>query len=164
MPGPTSTGNILVLYGHGAMTDATFDFRRDNAARVNLYSWTREGIPVWDTQIQLAADDGLTYGTIRASYATVNSSRIGGALLKDYIIGPPDGLRLPNVPGGYNQTAIAALGATVQHNGATVAASTRLLLMVDNGNAPILLSDILNDANFNNRAFDVLWCACKSTL
>lgn len=162
MPGPATTGNILILYGHGALTDATFDFRRAAPARANIYSWTREGIPVWNTQVQLAVDDGLASGTIRSSYATVNSSRIGGAELRDYILAALDGTPLPVIPGGYNQTAVAALGATVHHNGATIAASNRMILMVDDGNAPILLSDALNDANFNARPLDVLWCACRS--
>jgi|GEM_PF-4703761 len=162
MPGPTPTGNVLILYGHGALTDATFDFRRAGPACANLYSWTREGIPVWDSQIQRAADDALASGTIRSSYATVNSSRIGGTTLRDYILAWPEGLALPAIPAGYNQTAIAALGATAHHNGATVAASTRILLMIDDNNPPIYLSDALNDPNFSARPLDVLWCACRS--
>lgn len=146
------------------MTDATFDFRRDATARVNLYAWTREDIPVWNTQIQLAVDDAFINGIIRNSYATVNSSRIGGATLRDYVLASPDGVPLPTIPGGYNQTAIAALGATVHHNGATLAASTRMLLVVNDASPPILLSDILADANFNARPLDALWCACKTRL
>jgi hypothetical protein len=79
--GPTPTGNILVLYGHGGIRNDTFDFRWPNAARINLYSWTREGIPVWDIQIQAAANEALA-GTISTSFATVNSSRIGGTSIK----------------------------------------------------------------------------------
>lgn len=162
MPGPTPTGNILVLYGHGAMTTATFDFRRADAYKINLYSWTKEGIAVWDTQIQLAANEAIANGTIRKSYATVNSSRIGGSLFKDYLIGYPENLALPTIPVGYANTAIAALGATVYHNAATLAGSNRMVLMVNNGQPPILLSTIIDDPNFTNRPLDILWCACKS--
>lgn len=162
MPGPASTGNILVLYGHGAVTENTFDFRRSDATKINLYSWTREAIPVWDTQIQLAADDAIANGTIRSSYATVNSSRIGGTVMKDLVIGPPDGLRLPDIPIGYVATPIAALNATVHHNGATIAASTRMVLMVDDNNDVLFFSGIIADPNFSGRSFDILWCACKS--
>lgn len=162
MPGPTPTGNILVLYGHGAVTDNTFDFRRPDAHKINLYSWTREGIAVWDTQIELAANNAIASGTIMDSYATVNSSRTGGTIFKDYLIGPPTGLRLPTIPVGYGNTAIAALAATVQHNAATIAGSNRMVLMINAGQPPILLSTIINDPHFTTRPFDVLWCACKS--
>ncbi|MYM31008.1 hypothetical protein GTP58_21960 [Duganella sp. CY15W] len=162
MPGPTRTANLLVLYGHGAVLDQTFNFQRPDASKINLYSWTREGIPVWDIQIQAAATQALANNTISASYATVNSSRIGGAQFKDYLIGAPTGLALPAIPAGYGTTAIAALGATVRHDAPTLGASTRLILMVDNGRPNIRLSALLNDANFNGRPFDVLWCACKS--
>lgn len=163
MPGPASTGNILVLFGHGAPTDATFDFRRAQTARVNLYSWSRDGVPVWDRQIQLAANDALASGTIRNSYATVNSSRIGGTLMRDYVLSAPDGLNLPTIPAGYRTTSLSALGATVHHNAATLGASTLMLLLVDAGQSPVALSDVLNDAAFNARPLDVLWCACKSS-
>jgi hypothetical protein len=162
MPGPTPTGNILVLYGHGAVTDDTFDFRRSNADKINLYSWTKEGIPVWDRQIQLAANTAIASGQIEQSYATVNSSRIGGAIFKDYLIGSPDGLALPTIPIGYNITNIVALGVTVHHDAATIAASNRMLLMVNTGSGIIRLSDIISNPNFNAISMDVLWCACKS--
>lgn len=164
MPGPTQTGNVLVLYGHGAVTDQTFDFRRPNASRINLYAWTREGIAVWDTQIELAANEAIASGTIRNSYATVNSSRIGGTVFKDYLIGPPGGLRLPAIPAGYHNTAIAALGATVHHNAATLVASTHMVLMIDAGQPARLLSTIISEPNFANRPFDILWCACKTEI
>lgn len=163
MPGPTLTGNILVLYGHGALTRGTFDFKRTHDTRINLYAWTREGIAVWDSQIQLAANEAIAHGTIRDSYATVNSSRIGGTPFKDYLIGPPDDLALPTIPGGYGQTAIPALGATVHHDAPTLAGSDRVVLMVDDGEDAILLSTIIDDPNFNNRPWDILWCACKSS-
>ena len=164
MPSPTSTGNILVLYGHGAMTEDTFDFRRPAASKINLYSWTREGIPVWDRQIALAANDALapTGGNIRNTYATVNSSRVGGEMFRDYLIGPPDRLQLPILPA--NRTPILALGATVHHNAPNLASSNQMLLMIDAGQREIRLSTIINDPNFTARALDILWCACKSPL
>jgi hypothetical protein len=162
MPGPTATGNVLVLYGHGAVTDQTFDFRRASASRINLYAWTKEGIAVWDRQIQSAANDAIASGAISTSYATVTSSRIGGTLFKDYRIGPPTGLALPTIPAAYGSTAIAALGATVRHNAATLAGSNRMVLMINAGQATQLLSAIISDPNFNARALDILWCACKS--
>ncbi|MBA3849521.1 MAG: hypothetical protein C0502_05925 [Opitutus sp.] len=166
MPGPTRTTAILVLYGHGALSDATFDFKRDAGARLNLYSWTREGIPVWDTQIELAANSALQDGEIRDSYATVNSSRIGGTRLKNYVLAAPTGLRPATVPAGFQETQfeIEGVAVTVQHNAATIAASTRMLLTIDeNENDDILfLTDFFNDANFADRQLDVLWCACKS--
>jgi hypothetical protein len=159
--GPTPTGNILVLYGHGALANATYDFRRPAAAKINLYSWTREGIPVWDRQVQLAAGQALTAGTISASFATVNSSRIGGTLINDYFLQPDNQIPLPVVPAGYHTTAVATLAASVQHNNATLAASTRMYLMLNAGAANVLQSTILADAAFVNRTMDVLWCACK---
>jgi hypothetical protein len=162
MPGLTPTGNVLVLYGHGAVTDNTFDFRRADNYRINLYAWTREGIAVWDRQIYLAANHALATGTISDSYATVNSSRIGGTTLKDYCIGPPTGLRLPDIPAGYGNTPIDVLGANVRHNAATLAGSNRMVLMVNAGRPLILLSTIINNPNFNARPLDILWCACKS--
>ncbi len=162
MVGPTATGNILMLYGHGAMAGATFDFRRADAYKINLYSWTREAIPVWDSQIQLAADTAIANGTIRNSYATVNSSRIGGTLLQDSLIGPPTGLALPTIPGAWGTTAIAALGATVRHNAATLAGSNRMVLMVNAGANAVRLSTIISNASFAQRTMDVLWLACKS--
>jgi hypothetical protein len=162
MPGPATTGNVLVLYGHGAVTDDAFDFRRAADDRINIYAWTREGIAVWDIQIKVAADEALAAGTIRGSYATVNSSRIGGTPFKDYLIGPPTGLQLPTIPAGFVATPVPALHATVHHDAATIAGSTRMLLMVDAGRPPLLLSTILYDPTFADRALDVLWCACKS--
>jgi hypothetical protein len=164
MPGPTPTGNVLVLYGHGAVTDNTFDFRRADNHKINLYAWTREGIAVWDIQIELAANDAIAKGTIRDSYAAVNSSRIGGTTRKDYLIGPPNGLRLPTIPAPYGNTTIAALGANVHHNAATIAGSNRMVLMVNAGQPPILLSTIIYDPNFNARPLDILWCACKTEI
>jgi hypothetical protein len=160
MPGPTPTGNVLVLYGHGAVLDENFNFKRPE--RINLYAWTREGIAVWDTQIQLAADDAIATGAIRDSYATVNSSQVGGTLFKDYLLASPDNLRLPTVPDGYSNTTIAALGAKVQHNAAALAGSNRMVLMIIRGQPAVRLSAIINDPNFSNKAFDILWCACKS--
>ncbi len=162
MPGPTLTGNILVLYGHGAVTNNRFDFKRPDNCRINLYAWTRVGIAVWDTEIELAANDAIANGVVRESYATVNSSRIGGAVLDDYLIGPPTGLRLPNVPGGYGNTPVDALGGSVRHNSVTLAGSNRMVFMVNDGGPAIRLSTIINDANFRDRPFDILWCACKS--
>jgi len=160
--GPTPTGNILVIYGHGGVTKNTFDFRRPTGQQINLYSWTGEGIPVWDSQIQLAANDALGTGTIRESYATVNSSRIGGTLYKDYILRAPAGLAMPTLPA--HNTPVAALGATIYHNNVTVGLSTRMLITVDAIPAlhTINLSQILADPSFAGRAFDILWCACKS--
>jgi hypothetical protein len=160
--GPTPTGNILVIYGHGGLTSDTFDFRRPSGQQMNLYSWTRVSIPVWDRQIQLAADDALANGTILDSYATVNSSRIGGTILKDYILQAPTGLAMPTLPA--HNTPIPALGATIYHNNATLALSNRMLITVI-AVPPlhtITLSQILANPSFAGRAFDVLWCACKS--
>lgn len=152
-----------MLYGHGAIdVGAEFDFRRADAVKMNLYSWTREGIPVWDRQIQLAADDAIANGAIRNSYAQVQSSRIGGTPARDYILAPPDGLALPTIPAGYGQTAIPALNATVHHSAATLAASTRMVLFIDTDQNPVQLSQVINDASFATRPFDVLWCACRS--
>jgi hypothetical protein len=160
---PTSTGNVLVLYGHGALTPNTFDFRRANTCRINLYSWTKETIPVWDRQIVAAANDAIAATpTIRNSYATVNSSRIGGTPFKDYLLGDPGTLRLPTIPGTFGTTPIPALGATVRHNAATLPTSTRMILMVNAMQPPILLSTIITNPNFSTRPLDILWCACKS--
>ncbi|MBA4136070.1 MAG: hypothetical protein C0518_01985 [Opitutus sp.] len=155
-----------MLYGHGALTESTFDFRRAQGARINLYSWTREGIPVWDTQIELAANSALQDGEIRQSFATVNSSRIGGTVLRNYALFAPTDLRLPTVPDGFNETEIEIEGVevTVHHNGATIEASNRLLLMIDENDDDnfLFLTDVFNDENFADRSLDVLWCACKS--
>jgi hypothetical protein len=160
--GPQATGTILVLYGHGSLRNETYDFRRPDAAKVNLYAWTREGIPVWDVQIKLAAEDALQSGTIRASFSTVNSSRIGGAQIRDYDFASPVGLALPTVPVGYHTTLVATLGATVHHNNATLATSTRMLLMLNPGAPMVRQSTILHDPAFANRTMDALWCACRS--
>jgi hypothetical protein len=50
----------------------------------------------------------------------------------------------------------------VYHDGATIAASSRLLLLLDDNADLMLLSTIISDPNFAGRPFDVLWCACKS--
>jgi hypothetical protein len=160
--GPTATGTILVLYGHGGLRNDTYDFRRPDAAKINLYSWTREGIPVWDVSIQRSANEALSAGTISKSFAAVNSSRIGGTLIKDYDFAPPTNLALPTVPAGFHTTAIATLHATAQHNNAALGASTRILLMLNAGAAFARQSAILADPAFANRSMDVLWCACKS--
>lgn len=159
--GPTLTNNILVIYGHGGILDDTFNFQRASGQQLNLYSWTRESIPVWDTQIELAANDALTNGKIRDSYATVNSSRVGGTLLTDYVLQEPAGLRMPTIPA--HNTPVPGLGGIIHHNNTTVATSNRLLFTM-NTPAPftIRLSDILMNSNFAGRAIDVLWCACKS--
>jgi hypothetical protein len=160
--GPALTGNILVLYGHGAVTEDTFDFKRAHDHRMNIYSWTRKGIAVWDTQIELAANDALAHGKIRDSYATVNSSRIGGTIMNDYLIGPPYGLRLPHIPRTFSRTPIPELGATAHHDELSLELSKRIVLMIDDESQNVGMSAILYAPEFIDRPFDVLWCACKS--
>jgi hypothetical protein len=164
MPAPTPTGNVLILYGHGAVTDRTFDFRRTDDCKINLYAWTRLGIPVWDVQIESAANEAIDTGVISNSYAVVNSSRIGGTIREDYMIGPPDNLRLPVIPAGYADTPIPALGAVVYHSAAILAGSNRMVLMINDGMPPVFFSTIINNPNFNARPLDVLWCACKTLI
>lgn len=177
---PTTTGNVLVLYGHGCLTatEGTFNFQRPANAVINLYSWTREGIPVRVREVLPVANTALAYGRISNSYATFNTSRIRGVLLKDYEIESPLNFPLPPLPPlpvpdfgdptspnfAPHQTAINIQGipATVYHNNATIALSNRMLLMVDPGAQNIvLLSSILSDPNFLTRTMDVMWCACK---
>jgi hypothetical protein len=172
------TGNILIIYGHGAVVnDETFDFRRPDAAKAILYAWTREGIEIWDTQMKLVADEVTQHGTINEGYATRNSSRIGGTILKDLVVEPPVGLHLPNVA-GLAATAIPALGATVYHNAPVLAASTRMVFMMNIAMVPgapapapaadhqpqLHFSTIITDPNFSGRPLDILWCACKGTV
>lgn len=110
----------------------------------------------------MAATDALSTGNISASFATVNSSRIGGATLVDYTFGAPTNAALPTLPAGYTHTALASLNATVSHNNATLAGSTRMLLMLNAGAATVRQSQILADPAFAQRTMDVLWCACRS--
>ncbi len=100
-------------------------------------------------------------GAIDEGRVKTQSSRIGGTQIKDYILHPPTDLE-PYIPGAYNQTAVAALDATVHHNQAGIGVSSRLLLLLDDDADPTLLSTIISDPNFTGRPFDVLWCACKS--
>ena len=165
------TGNTLIIYGHGATTEFTFDFRRPAAHVAVLYAWTREGIFIWDSQMQKVANELLQKGSISSSYSNQNKSTIGGALMKNLLLEPPTGLNyLPTIPAAYGTTVIPALMGRVRHNAATLAASTRMVFMMDivaGGAAqPQLFFDdiVMNDPNFSNRPLDVLWCACKGNV
>lgn len=163
--GPTRTGNILILYGHGLlMSGDTFTFKRAQIHRTNIYVWTRDGIPIWDTQIELIANLAIQNNIIEARTATsVFQSRIGGASVTDHLIEHPHRLRLPDLTTLTHQTPIAALGATVHHNQPTLGGSSLMVLMVDQNSPPIYLSQILSNINFSGRSLDVLWCACRSS-
>jgi hypothetical protein len=164
------TGNTLIIYGHGATWDSTFDFRRPANSVAFLYSWTREGILIWDSQMKLVANDLLQNGNIRDSYSNQNKSTIGGTLIKNLLLEPPTGLQLPTIPPAYAVTVIPALMGRVWHNAASLANSTRMVFMMDVvvGAAvqPQLFFDdiVMNDPNFSNRPLDVLWCACKGNV
>jgi hypothetical protein len=166
------TGNILIIYGHGAVVDdLRFDFRRSDAAKAILYAWTREGIEIWDSQMQVVADEAILQGTINTANSNRNDSRIGGTTLKDLVVEPPVRLHLPHIPPAYSTTAIPALSGTVYH-------STRMVFMMNiavvaGGPAPapaadhqpqLLFSQIIADPNFSARPLDILWCACKGTV
>ncbi len=164
MSAPLLPSATLVLYGRGALTSSTFNFTRQSDAIANLYSWTSDAIPVWNAEIELAANAALANGDIRGSFVAVNSSRIGGTVLANYALFPPMSLRLPAVPGGFNVTmlSIAGVATNVSHDGVDIQASNRILVMVD-GNEfsdPLFLTDVLDHPLFAARPLDVLWCAC----
>ena len=161
MPGPTPTGTILILDGHGSMDPGvTFDFRRAQADRVNFYAWVRQGVAINTIQADHVADQALNHGTINQTYSNVNSSRVGGTPMNEYHLYPGPEVAIP-VPAAYHATPIPALHATVRHTNATIAASDRMVLTVDAGHGPLALSAILNDPNFAHRTLDVLWDVCK---
>lgn len=161
MPGPTPTGNILILDGHGSMDpETTFNFQRADADKVNFYAWVRQGVAINTVQADHVADEALEHGTINNSYSSVNSSRIGGTPLHEYELYHGAAVNVP-IPGAYHTTAIPALHATVRHNAPTIAASDRMVLTVDAGHGPLRLSAILADPNFAHRSMDVLWDVCK---
>ncbi|WP_028974823.1 putative adhesin [Spirochaeta cellobiosiphila] len=153
---------LLILFGQGEESQANFCLRRSNFASIKIYSWTPEGIPIWDTEIMLVMADAMNKGVIRESYSTIIKSREEGREAKDYILSSLNNVPLPNSISTYlNQTHISNLDATVYHNKSTIIDSDRMLLTIETPQSHINLSTILNNYNFNARSLDVLWCACK---
>lgn len=161
------TGNTLIIYGHGGTTQYTFSFRRTAASVAVLYAWTREGIAILDRQMQKVANELLLQGTISNGFSNQNKSTIGGTERRDFILEPPVGLNyLPDIPADYVTTDIAALMGTAWHNAPTLAASTRMVFMMEEVAGAVqpqlFFSNVINDPHFSNRPLDILWCACKS--
>lgn len=162
IPSPTDTGTILALFGRSvSWSGKSFDLRRQAGTALALHVWIPKALAVLDPEIELALDDALARGVIRNSYANVLHSRIGGQFIQDYVLFPLTGFRPPTVPDGFSRTRLAGLRAIVHHNAATIADSTRLLLLRDGEDeSPLYLSEIVADENFAHRSFDALWCTC----
>jgi hypothetical protein len=156
------TADILILYGHGAVLEETFDFKRSEKSKITIYSYTREGVAVWDRQIKSGAELAIKEGKVHNYFSNQNTSRIGGVLFKNYVIQPPGKLAFPDIPVGYGTTQISSLNAEVKHDNSDLAKSKIMILKLNRGEKK--LSDIISDAKFKNRSLWIIWCACKGNL
>jgi hypothetical protein len=182
MAGPTPTGNILMIDGHGATgaTQQTFDFRRSQGTRVNLYSYVNEGTGtrVAPSEYLMAASVG---GQIPKGSTSVSSSDVSGTRARNWVLHARDlkqeedgrwvlewNYEFPSEWGADMIPLQSCQGPDVEvlccYNGADPRSSTRVWLSLqaegpDEPMVSVWLSTVL--AHFNTRPYDVLWMASR---
>lgn len=84
--------NLIIIDGHGETDrskNATFDFKRPNATKCCLYSYTRESIPIGVDASNRIIQAAISTPTDIPSIPTeIVKSRIGGSIVRDRILHP----------------------------------------------------------------------------
>lgn len=168
--GPTLTGSILLIDGHGKTDDLTFNFKRPDTQKCNLYSYVFQNVGIGVDPSNKIINDALDTGKVPDGYSDVSSSRIGGTQIKDRLLQTPGTdwsiAQFAALKGWTNRTisipAVSGDNVSLQvyHNKPALGDSDRVLVAVDKNSTQLVrLSTILN--TFTQRAYDVLWMACR---
>jgi len=164
--GPTPTGTIVVLSGHGRTANTSFNFK--SASKSYIYSYVFENVGIYDSRGNRVEHEALDQNTINSGYADVKSSKIGGVEVRDLLLSSGPDLDI-YVPRNFHRTIKnmqSANGETIQvafyHNGATIEASSLVqVCVISNNHEELPISEVVNLGEFKNRAIDYLWVACK---
>lgn len=146
---------MLIIDGHGTEYSENFDFKRSDATRVTLYSYTAAGISHQGIS-SIAVIKTATGGNVPIGYSEVKKSKIGGSLMKDRLLSALATADQPfdQFPGGFvdctNQDYRVFIDA---------AKDITYFALALNSQVSILLSQVL--AFYADKPLDVIWAPCR---
>lgn len=146
---------FLIIDGHGSEYTENFDFKRSEATRATLYSYTAAGVSHQGVS-SISVIKTAIGGNIPMGYYETKKSKIGGTVLKDRILGA-----LASTDGPFDQFPASFVDYTNQDYRIFINAAAEITyfsLALDS-QASILLSQIL--AFYADKQLDVIWAPCR---